>query len=48
MYGFIIGILLCYSIVVTYIAFLFYKKFKKKITKSDIEDFILDNFLEDF
>lgn len=47
MYGFIFGVLFCYNIAVSFLAFLFYKKCRKRITKTDIEDFLLDNFLED-
>lgn len=46
MYGFIIGVLLCYNVAVSFVAFLLYKKVRKRVSKSEIEDFILDNFLD--
>lgn len=44
---FIIGVLFTYSLVSSYLIYRFYYLYKKKITDKDIENYLLNNFLED-
>lgn len=39
--------LFLYSILSTFIIYLLYKKVKSKVTKQDVENFLVDNFLDD-
>lgn len=44
---FIIGVLLTYSLVSSYLIYRFYCLYKNKVTDKDVEDYLLNNFLDD-